>query len=103
VGRQCDCNHPAVLTQQVRRNCADINSPVGAMPSGRGPSKRPRRLFFLLAGRQGSERIDAHQGRASWTIQYFSNYEATLKIAARLRFTSPSVVAHDDTLMRIAV
>src|ERR1700675_319260 len=29
--------------------------------------------------------------------------EATLKIAARLRSTSASVVAHDDTLMRIAV
>jgi len=29
--------------------------------------------------------------------------EATLKIAARLRCTSASVVAHDDTLMRIAV
>jgi hypothetical protein len=35
--------------------------------------------------------------------KYFSNYEATLKIAARLRSTSASVVAHDDTLMRIAV
>jgi hypothetical protein len=30
-------------------------------------------------------------------------FEATLKIAARLRSTSTSVVAHDDTLMRIAV
>jgi hypothetical protein len=49
VGRQCDCNHPAALTQQVCRNCADIHSPVGAMPSGRGPSKRPRRFFCLLA------------------------------------------------------
>jgi hypothetical protein len=30
-------------------------------------------------------------------------YEATRKIAARLRCTSASVVAHDDTLIRIAV
>jgi hypothetical protein len=30
-------------------------------------------------------------------------YEATRKIAARLRSTSAPVVAHDDTLIRIAV
>ena len=30
-------------------------------------------------------------------------YDAIRKIAARLRFTSASVVAQDDTLMRIAV
>jgi hypothetical protein len=42
-------------------------------------------------------------------VNAFSNsrpvqqFEATLKIAARLRSTSTSVVAHDDTLMRIAV
>jgi len=36
-------------------------------------------------------RLDSHQ------------YEATRKIAARLRSTSASVVAHDDTLIRIAV
>ena len=36
-------------------------------------------------------------------IALMGQSEATLKIAARLRSTSASVVAHDDTLMRIAV
>jgi hypothetical protein len=36
-------------------------------------------------------------------ISLMDQSEAILKIAARLRSTSASVVAHDDTLMRIAV
>jgi hypothetical protein len=36
-------------------------------------------------------------------ISLIDQSEATRKIAARLRSTSASVVAHDDTLMRIAV
>jgi hypothetical protein len=53
VGRQCGYkSHCDDLTglQKLRRH----QLPVGAMPDGRGPSKRPRRFFFLLAGHQSS-------------------------------------------------
>jgi hypothetical protein len=36
-------------------------------------------------------------------MSYRDRCEAARKIAARLRSTSASVVAHDDTLIRIAV
>ncbi len=42
--------------------------------------------------------------RPLWiVIDDFNFHLAILKMTARLRSTSPSVVAHDDTLMRIAV
>src|SRR6266480_3942672 len=47
----------------------------------------PMLFYFLSAGTEAKARQDA----------------AARKIAATLRSTSASVVAHDDTLMRIAV
>jgi len=41
------------MRSDLQKLCRQAHSPVGAMPNGRGPSKRPRRFFFLLAGRQG--------------------------------------------------
>ncbi len=54
----------------------------------------------LSCSRQYSARLSIEfiTGRADYPRQY----EATRKIAARLRSTSASVVAHDDTLIRIA-
>jgi hypothetical protein len=65
----------------------------------RAPTAHERRARILTKARGLAWRRKADR---SWKILPFQD-AAARRIAARLRSTSSSVVAHDDTLMRIAV